>query len=46
MKTKTMIMALISRLFINAAPAGGSSVDVGYSTDHSATAKVCFIFYE
>ena len=29
-----MIMALTSCLFINAAPAGGSSVDVGYSTDH------------
>ena len=34
MKTKTMIMALISCLSINAAPAWGNSVDVGYASDH------------
>ena len=34
MKTKTMIMALISCLFINAAPAGSNSIDVGYASDH------------
>lgn len=34
MKTKTMIMALMSCLFINAAPAGSNSADVGYASDH------------
>tara|TARA_Y100000310_G_scaffold124566_1_gene123281 strand:+ start:214 stop:867 length:654 start_codon:yes stop_codon:yes gene_type:complete len=34
MKTKTMIVALISCLSINAAPAGGNSVDVGYASDY------------
>ena len=34
MKTKTMIVALISCLSINAAPAGGNSVDVSYASDY------------